>query len=149
LLETKTGSHCLCCPSPQELPVYGYQSLFLLQKAAHTSDTDDYDGKEWEKKEEFKEIIKSFEKRHNWSGIKRHCHHCYSNSRSTEIAKNNGNPAILECECSKNKGVCENLVLDRGILGNNFKEKKLSSLSSKEWFMMNHVIESLLGFNMN
>jgi hypothetical protein len=45
--------------------------------------------------------------------------------------------------------VCEQLLLDLGILGNDFEEKELSSLSYKEWFMMNHIMRSLIGFNTN
>jgi hypothetical protein len=45
--------------------------------------------------------------------------------------------------------VCEQLLWDLGILGNDFEEKELSSLSYKEWFMMNHIMGSLIGFNTN
>jgi hypothetical protein len=114
-------------------------------------DPDHYDGEEWEKREEFKEIIKSFERKHTWKDgiIRRHCRHCYSNGKGTKDVRNIGNPALLECGCSKDKGVCEQLLLDLGILGNDFEEKELSSLSYKEWFMMNHIMRSLIGFNTN
>jgi hypothetical protein len=53
----------------------------------------------------------------------------------------------LECGCTKNKGVCEQMLLNLGILGDDFEHKELSSLSYKEWFMVDHIMRSLLGFN--
>jgi hypothetical protein len=121
------------------------------KNSTQTSNPDDYDGKEWEKKAEFKEIINSFVKKHTWNDgiVRRHCRHCASNNKSTKIIKSNGDPALLECGCSKDKGVCEELLLKRGILGNDFEEKELSSLSSKEWFMVNYIMGELFGFNTN
>ena len=43
--------------------------------------------------------------------------------------------------------MCEKLLLNLGVLSDDFEEKELSSLSSKEWFMVNHIIEHLFGFN--
>jgi hypothetical protein len=81
--------------------------------------------------------------------VRRHCRHCYSNGKPTKIVRNNGDAALLECGCSKEKGVCEELLRNRGILGDDFEKKELSSLSSKEWFMVNHIMGRLFGFNTN
>jgi hypothetical protein len=37
--------------------------------------------------------------------------------------------------------------VEGGILGDDYEDKELSSLSFKEWFMMNHINKSLFGFN--
>ena len=81
--------------------------------------------------------------------MRRHCHHCYSNSKSTKEVRNKGDPALLECGCSKDKGVFEKLLLTLGILGDDYDEKELSSLSQKEWFMLNHIMGRLIEFNTN
>jgi hypothetical protein len=114
-------------------------------------DLDDCNGKEWETKDEFKEIVESFVRKHTWKdGItRRHCRHCHSNSKATKEVRNKGDSARLECGCSKDKGVCEELLWKRGILGNDFEEKELSSLSSKEWFIVNHIMGQLFGFTTN
>jgi len=54
---------------------------------------------------------------------------------------------FLECGCTKNKGVCEKLLLDRGILGTDVENEELQSLSDKEWFKLDHVMAALFGYN--
>jgi hypothetical protein len=83
-------------------------------------------------------------------GVWRQCNHCRINKKRKdwEVKKALGNE-FLECGCSKNKAVCEQLLMDRGIIGKELENKDLKTLADKEWFKLDHVMGNLFGFNTN
>jgi hypothetical protein len=51
----------------------------------------------------------------------------------------------LECGCSMNKGVAEQLLLNMGVIGKDIGDDDLVTLSDTEWYKMDHVMGSLFG----
>jgi hypothetical protein len=72
------------------------------------------------------------------------CSHC-RNIRKKLVARNLEGSEII-CGCTKNKAVCEALLIERGILvGGN--DQILRDLSFGEWNKPDHVMAALFGFN--
>jgi len=106
---------------------------------------------QWEKKEAFKKIVESLvvTTKNTSLGVVKQCPHCKlirKKRKDLRVKGKHGNE-FLECGCTKNKGVCEKLLLDRGILGTDVENEELQSLSDKEWFKLDHVMAALFGYN--
>jgi hypothetical protein len=127
-----------------------------LDKTATPSslDDDDYDGFDWEKTAAFKAIVDRLVVKTKQSrGLIRMCHHCLKAcAKERKNFKHRGDfgNECLECTCTKNKGVCEQLLVDRGILGKDVGDGlECRSLSDREWFKVDHIMCQLFGFNTN
>jgi hypothetical protein len=108
-IKTTSVASALCQTSKPK----AFKASSSIKSVACTSNPDNCDGvRDWKKTEKFKEIIKSLEKRVTWKDgiIRRHCHHCSSNKKNTKPIRNNENLALVECGCSKDKAVCEELL---------------------------------------
>lgn len=114
-----------------------------------TPDKDDHE--DWQEKEEFKAMVKSFVVPATESKYKgwRQCYHCHLNKKDKDWAKvKMTGDAWLECGCKTDKAVCEQLLVNLGIIGKGVGDATWTrSLTAKEWFKMDHVMGSLFGFN--
>jgi hypothetical protein len=109
------------------------------------------DHEDWQERAEFKEMVKSCvvpatdSEYEGW----RQCHHCHLNKKEKDWVKvKMTGDAWLECGCKTDKAVCEQLLVNRGILGKGVGDATwMRSLTAKEWFKMDHIMGSLFGFN--
>jgi len=125
-----------------------------LSKKPNSSTKDD-NRNVWEKQEEFERVLETLtvstrgEDGKLVKGDIRQCYHCRINKKprkDVRVQGQHGNE-YLECGCSKNKGVCEKLLVDKGVLGQDKENRELYSISDKEWFKMDHIMASLLGYD--
>jgi hypothetical protein len=54
---------------------------------------------------------------------------------------------VLDCGCSKQKGVVEAILVEKNIIGKGVEDKGLQSLTEGEWAKMDHIMAALFGYN--
>jgi hypothetical protein len=89
-------------------------------KTPTSSSLDDYKGFPWESTAAFKAVVDSLTvyTKDKSRGLVRQCPHCQECYKPRKNMKHTGDfgNECLECTCTKNKGVCEQLLVDQGIL---------------------------------
>ena len=96
----------------------------LFKKPTNSSTKDD-DRNVWEKQEEFERVLGTLtvstrgEDGKLVKGDIRQCYHCKINKKPKKDVRVQGQHRneYLEYGCSNNKGVCEKLLVDKGVLG--------------------------------
>ena len=84
------------------------------------------------------------------AGGKYKCNHCTVIRKNMSVdrpAVSEDGVPLLDCGCSRNKGVAEKKLVKMGIIGRVNNRRSLHSLSEQKWFKMDHVMGALFGYN--
>jgi hypothetical protein len=74
------------------------------------------------------------------------CNHCHLIRKSLGREEKDSE-WVLDCGCSKEKGVVEAILVERIIIGKGVEDKGLQSLTEGEWARMDHIMAALFGYN--
>lgn len=95
---------------------------------------------------EYQERLQELLIRKGLHGGKYRCNHCHLIRKS--LAKEVENTDwVLDCGCSKQKGVVEAILVEKGIIGKEVNDKGLQSLTEGEWAKLDHIMASLFGYD--
>ena len=115
-----------------------------ISSSEEDSDEEDSDAFEFESLPEFKAVLKTLKLGKGPFVGHYKCTHCRNNRKKLAARDLEGSEII--CGCTKNKAVCEALLIQREILvGGN--DQILRDLSFNEWYKLDHIMAALFGFN--
>ena len=136
--KTMSTSAVPCTPSTQSI------SSSESSSSEEDSSEEDPDAFEFESLPEFKAVLKTLKLGKGRFAGHYKCIHCRNNRK--KLAARDLEVSEIICGCTKNKAVCEALLIKREILiGGN--DQILRDLSFNEWYKLDHIMGALFGFN--
>jgi len=114
---------------------------FTPTSSTITQDTDAFD---FEFSSQFKAVLQTLKLAKGPFAGEYKCTHCRNNK--TKLIDRDLRGSEIICGCTKNKAVCEALLVKKGILvsGN---DQILRDLSWSEWYKLDHIMAALFGYN--